>query len=393
MQLLLKILLPVLFFAGAAFTAKTVRENAPEPRKRPPTAQVRAVDAMSVSTGTFKISVASRGTIRASNENSIVPEITGKVTAISPAFVTGGQFKAGEVLVEFDPKDFEIALTQARANVAQASATLQEEQARSRAAQADWKALGRSGSPSALTARLPQVAAARAALASAQAQVQRAELDLSRTRLVAPYDGTVLNASVTNGEFVNRGTALGRIFESERHEIRLPLTTTQLDQLDFTKALNANESSANVTLRVSNESHDVETWQALLVRSEGIDAQTQQAFVVARVLDSTGSKGGLLRVGQYVVADIVAASIDNVYVIPRAAVREGREVILVDENNTLQPTAVNVMWVDQTYAAISPESLPQNPVIVTTVLGSVIAGTPVRATVATSSVAPQGENS
>ena len=381
MQLLLKILLPVVFFAAAAFAAKTVRENAPEPRKRPPSEQVRAVEAITVSTGTFEISLSSRGTIRAANENSVVPEITGKVVSVSPNFVAGGEFKAGDVLVEFDSKDFEIALTQAEANVAQASATLQEERARSKQAQADWKALGRSGSPSALTARLPQVAAARAVLASAQAQVQRAELDLSRTLLVAPYDGSVLTASVTNGEFVNRGTALGRIFESEQLEIRLPLATGELDRLDLKKYQNAAGTEANVMLRANTEQSESDSWSAALVRSEGIDAQTQQAFVVARVLDESNSSGNVLRVGQYVVADIVAAQIENVYVIPRSALREGREVILVDSNDALQPTDVEVLWTDQTQAAISADSLPEAPVIVTTVLGSVVAGTPVRATV------------
>ncbi len=381
MQLLVKIFLPAVIVAAGAFAAKTVRENAPEPRKRPPSEQVRSVDAIAVSTGIFDVSLASRGTVRASNENSVVPEITGKVIGISPHFVAGGEFKTGDILVEFDPKDFEIALTQAQANVAQASATLQEELARSKQAQADWKALGRSGSPSALTARLPQAAAARAALASARAQVQRAELDLSRTRLLAPYDGTVLNAGVTNGEFVNRGTALGRIFESHQLEIRLPLATQELDRLDMTAAQNAVERIANVTLRANSEHSNAETWSASLVRSEGIDAQTQQAFVVARVLDETGSQGSLLRVGQYVVADIVAASIENVFVIPRSALREGREVILVDENDTLQPTAVTVLWTDQTQAAIAADSLPPQPLVVTTVLGSVLAGTPVRATV------------
>jgi len=123
---------------------------------------------------TYELTIQSRGTVRPARENALVPEIAGTITGLSDQFVVGGQFAAGEELIQIDRRDFEIALTQAQANVAAANATLQEEGARSEQAKADWKLLGRQGAPSALSARLPQVAAARAALDSARAQVKRA---------------------------------------------------------------------------------------------------------------------------------------------------------------------------------------------------------------------------
>ena len=108
---------------------------------------------------------------------------------------------------------------------------LQEEQARSRQARADWKSMGRKGEPTALTARLPQVAAAKANLAAGEAQVEKAELDLSRTRLIAPYDGRVISKQVDVGEFVNRGQALGRIHALDSAEVRLPLSAKQIRYL------------------------------------------------------------------------------------------------------------------------------------------------------------------
>ena len=55
--------------------------------------------------------------------------------------------------------------------------------------------------------------------------------------------------------------------------------------------------------------------------------------------------------------------------------------MLVDEGQTLQPTSVVVRWTDDHFAAIAAEGLPKNPVIVTTVLGAVLPGTKVRATI------------
>jgi len=64
-----------------------------------------------------------------------------------------------------------------------------------------------------------------------------------------------------------------------------------------------------------------------------------------------------VRVGQYVSAEIQAAMLSDVFVIPRSAIREGREIVLVDEEQTLQPTSVAVRWTDDQFAAIATDCL------------------------------------
>ena len=383
MQLLLKIVLPLLIFIGAVFAAKTIRENAPEPRRRPSFEQVQAVEAITLEPSTYELNIQSRGTVRPARENALVPEIAGTITGLSPQFVVGGRFKSGEQLIQIDQRDFEIALTQAQANVAAASATLQEERARSAQAKEDWKLLGRSGSPSPLSARLPQVAAARASLDSAQAQVKRAELDLARTTIIAPFDGIVLQANVAQGEFVARGAVLGRIYASSELEIRLPLTTRELAKLDF--PLVASETKkANVTLSTDNGDSSNEKWYARLKRSEGIDSRTQQAHVVATIDDLKNEEGNALQAGQYVNATILAQELENVYVVPRGVIREGSQIVIVnaeEEKKTLQSVQVNVNWTDADYAAIARDGLPEKLILVTTVLGTVFDGTVVNATI------------
>ena len=383
MQLLLKIVLPLLIFIGAVFAAKTIRENAPEPRRRPSFEQVQAVEAITLEPATYELNIQSRGTVRPARENALVPEIAGTITNLSPQFVVGGRFAAGEQLIQIDQRDFEIALTQAQANVAAASATLQEERARSAQAKEDWKLLGRTGSPSPLSARLPQVAAARAALDSAQAQVKRAELDLARTTITAPFDGIVLQAGVAQGEFVARGAVLGRIYAASELEIRLPLTTRELARLEFPAAASETKT-ANVTLSTDTGDISSEKWYARLKRSEGIDARTQQAHVVATIADLKNEKGNVLQAGQYVNATILAQKLENVYVVPRGVIREGSQIVLVDgddEKKTLQSVEVNISWTDANYAAIAIDGLPEKPILVTTVLGAVADGTVVSATI------------
>ena len=68
--------------------------------------------------------------------------------------------------------------------------------------------------------------------------------------------------------------------------------------------------------------------------------------------------------------------------LPRSAVREDRELVLVDDENQLRTVAVKVAWNDEETAAVEVGGeLPDSPVVVTTVLGTVIDGTRVRATI------------
>jgi len=55
MKLLLKVLLPVLVLVGSVYAAKTIRENRPEPRKRPQFPQVQAVEATTLSLSDYAV--------------------------------------------------------------------------------------------------------------------------------------------------------------------------------------------------------------------------------------------------------------------------------------------------------------------------------------------------
>lgn len=385
MKLVIKILLPVLIFIAAVYGAKVIKDRKPEPNRRPQPVKTQAVEAITVKPSSYQVNITSQGTIRPSREGAVVPEITGAITQISPNFVAGGYFTESELLVEIDRRDFEIALTQAKATRAQANAVLQEEQARSKQALADWKSLGRSGKPSALTVRGPQLAAARANLASANAQIEKAQLDLARTQLFAPYAGRVLEKRVDVGEFVNRGAVLGRIHSIDAVEVRLPLSNRQLTHLTLPDGSGNDLVADNVTLSAQIGGREV-SWPGTLIRSEGIDTTSQQLHCIVQVKDPLGSGAEPLRIGQYVKAEIQGNKLENVFVVPRSTVREDREVVLVDKDKKLQIRPVTIAWADDANAAIS-EGLATNDVLALTTLGSVANGTPVSATI--DGVAPE----
>ncbi len=191
--------------------------------------------------------------------SQIAAQVPGRVTRI--AFADNQQVKAGQVLVELDPRDYQARLDQAVAQRAQAAA--QADQARAQVglqqANADQAAANarvteadlqqaqtdlaryRSVDPKAVTkqqldtssstvrsaqakldanrqavaAAQAQVAAQRAAVAAAEASVKQADvavenarLQLSYTRVTAPSDGQATKRTVDLGNYVNPGQSL-----------------------------------------------------------------------------------------------------------------------------------------------------------------------------------------
>ena len=370
----------MLVLLGSTLAARAILKHPPEPVSRSPQISMPAVEATRLSVSQYPVVLHSQGTVQPTRANTLVPEVPGSVTTVSTEFVVGGRFKQGDLLVQVDERDYAIALTQARANLAQAEAALQEELALGYRALADWKSLGRGGKPSSLTLREPQLAAARASLAAAGAQVQRAELDVTRTRIVAPYAGRVLEKQVDVGQFVNRGSPVGRIHAIDSVDIRLPLTNRQLTWLTLPspgkRSLNA---MPNVEL-LANIGGQEHRWTGKLVRTEGVDANTQQLNVIARVQNPYADGKPPLRVGQFVQALVAGQVLENVFVIRREALRGDDEVLVLNKNSEVFRRRVTVAWTDEQFAAIS-EGLEPDTVLVLTPLSVVTDGTPVRATI------------
>lgn len=380
MKLLLKVLIPVLVLVGSVFAAKTILENRPEPRTRPQFASVQAVEATKLSKSNYPVAIRSQGTVQPTKSSTIVAEVTGTVIELSDVFFVGGSFAKGDLLLQIDERDYTIALTQAQANLAQSTAALQEESARGKLAKAEWESMQTGRKASSFMLRLPQLAAARANRDAAKAQVDRAKLDLERTRFVAPYDGRVLEKSVDDGQFVARGARLGQIYANDSVDVRLPLSNRQLTFLDIPSSGNVPQSMLPAIELTALVGGVAQTWTGKVVRAEGVDTNTQQLNVIARVDNPYEPGKPPLRIGQYVEANIAGRLLEDVFVLPRAAVREGREVLLVNKDSELERREVMVVWSDEETAAVS-EGLEAGAVLVITPLSTVTNGTPVRATV------------
>ena len=382
---LFKFGVPVAVLIVAIVGGKAIIANKPEaPQFKPPVMPV-AIEATRIAPVDYRVVVRTEGTVEPRTQSTLIPQVSGQVVSISPSFREGGFFEKGEVLVTLDARDYELALASAEAQVAQAESALEQELAQAEVVKNDWKMLGKEAPE--LGLRKPQIAAARAAVLSAKAQLERARTDLGRTRIRAPYEGQVLEQNVDVGQFASQGTVLGRVYATDYVELRLPLSSRQLEFVDLPEPYRGEQVTATeeppVTL-VAELGRDRWSWQGRIVRGEGaIDTRSRQLFVIAQVDDPYARQEDgrpPLRIGQFVRAEIEGRTLENAFVLPRGALREGSEVLVVDEDSRLQRRPVAVAWTDQDSAVIT-EGLAAGDVVNVTPLAVASSGTLVAATI------------
>ncbi|CAN5432671.1 hypothetical protein BH23VER1_BH23VER1_03130 [soil metagenome] len=356
-------ILPFLILAACAGIAYYLVHARAEPERRSPPESALQVEAARLAPQTYEVTVRSRGTVRPLTETVLIPEVSGMVTEVSPSLREGGFFEKDDLLLKIEPLNYETMRAVAAGQVATAEAALAQELARAGQALENWERLGKTGEPGLLVRRDPQRAEAEALLAAAKAEPAKAERDLERTEIRAPYNGRALERHVDVGQFVGTGTELARIFAIDEVEVRLPLTNDQLAFVDLREPAPGEAVIPDgpvVTLRGEIGGRET-VWQGRLVRVSGaIDETSRQLFVIAQVDDPYEPRADgtpPLKIGLYVEAEIAGKTLTDVFVLPRSSVRAGNEVLTIDEDNRLHRISV-VPLVSTATEVVVPSSGP-----------------------------------
>lgn len=352
---------------GAVATAIVLVSMRPEPPKREREELALLVDVMQLEAISADFNVQSQGTVRPRTETILSAEVSGTVTSISPKFIAGGVFDAGETLMRIDPTNYDVALRQAEALVEQRE--IEHDGAKKLRSQG-YRAEA-------------EYASAKAALATAQAELVRSRRNLERTYIRLPYAGMVRSKEADVGQFVNPGTRLGVVFATDYAEIRLPLTDQDQAYVDLpdpdeiTKSGGA--SGPKVVLSAVQKGKRQE-WDATIVRSEGVvDEKSRMTYAVARVTDPYALRSDALPlpVGTFVSASIAGAAVDNIIRVPRAALRGSDQLVFVDDDDRLRIRNVTVVRSDSDYIYVAGGAEPGERIVVTS-LEAPVNGTKVR---------------
>ncbi|MCZ6658909.1 MAG: efflux RND transporter periplasmic adaptor subunit [Gammaproteobacteria bacterium] len=353
-----KIALPLIFIVASIAAASAMFGARPETQHVPVETPTLLVQVAIAERQPVTFTVQSQGSVTPRTETTIVAEASGRIVEVSDAFVSGGSFAEGDVLIRIDPRNYESALLKAQANVARALTQLATESALAGYAEDDWQRLRqsdpRTAPASELALRKPQLQQAIAELQFAEAEQKDAEDDLDRTTIRAPYTGIVRDKVADVGQYVNVGSELARTFAVDFAEVRLPITQQDLRYLDILKLRLGEPFDVVLSAELGGT---VYRWPGKITRSERVfDTTSRVLYLVAQVEDpyALGSPATIpLLMGTFVSAEIVGQEAGELFLIPRHALERGNTLWVVDQEGRIYPRELNIVRRDADFVYIA----------------------------------------
>ncbi|AHK17646.1 MULTISPECIES: efflux RND transporter periplasmic adaptor subunit [Thalassolituus] len=229
-----QLLITIAILAGGVSATMWIKNSNPKPERKAPEVVARLVEARELERETTRPTWPAGGTVNASDEVSLAAQVSARVEWISPEAIPGARLSKGTLLARLESADFDFAVKQKQAALAQVEADLAVEQGQADLAAEEFQlsAAKLSASDRALVMREPQLAAARAAVASAKAAVEQAKLDLARTEIRMPFDGQIMSRKVSPGSQVGSASTLFDLVATDTFWIEVKMPRAFLPWLD-----------------------------------------------------------------------------------------------------------------------------------------------------------------
>jgi len=347
-NIVLSIALITAGIAGAAYISKT----APKARKRPPAKMLPLVQVINVQPVEERILVPAMGTVIPAREIVLESRVAGEIVSLHPEFTVGGYLKKGSEVLQIDPQDYKLALTLAKAKVKDAESKLKILQAEAAAAKDEWREINRNrtgkknNEPSPLLIKKPQLTAAQAMLVAEKADVEKAQLNLARTKISAPFNAIVRAKHVDIGSQVSGQDQLAELVGTDEYWIQASLPVDRLNWIMIPH--NSGEAGAKVRIFYRN---GFELNGSIIKLLGELGAEGRMARVLVEIkdplgLNSTEKNRPPLLIGEYVRLEIEGRKLKNVYRLPRTALRDNTRIWLVSKDGKLEIRNVETLWRD-----------------------------------------------
>ncbi len=347
MKKLLKISLPILVLVVSIFTVNTLIAAKPAPEKSEPKTRLVSLFVDKVESEVVTLSVNTQGEVKPKTEIDLISRVSGQVVSISENFAEGAEFEPESILIKIDDADYKFAVISAQSRLASAKVSLERELANSKIKKEQWKRKGSSAKPSDYALNKPQIAEARAQIRAAEADIKAAKLNVERTNIKVPFKGRVQLRSIGIGEYVSQGKVLGRVFATDTVEVRLPLTDSQLSELNLPMGYMNNDNTGPVVGFKAYIGKKEFNWKGRIVRTNAsIDQNTRLIYAIAQVEDPYGissDNGNPFAVGLFVSAEITSPNSQTALSLPRDALHNDDKVYVINDDSKLEIRTVEVL--------------------------------------------------
>lgn len=345
---LLRILVAVAIVGVGIAGAAYLQKSADRPQKRPPSKWVPVVETQPLQRSSHGVTVSAMGTVVPAQTVMLKSRVSGEVVSLNPEFAEGGFLKKGSVVIQLDDQDYQLALSQKKSDLINAQYAFKLELGRQEVAQREWQLLNGNRDEKAvksdLALRKPHLDKAKADVDAATAAFEKAKLDLGRTRIIAPFNAIVRSKSVDIGSQVSVGEPMAELVGIDAFWIKASIPVDRLEWIRIPQQKNVRGSDAKIYYAGGY------SIKGKVIRLMGdLDSEGRMARILIEVKDPMQHQADQriappLLIGEYVRVEVDGRQLDDVFVIPRTALRDGSTVWIMNDDLTLSIQKVDPIW-------------------------------------------------
>ena len=298
-----------------------------------------------VEVGTYTASVKGYGEAVPRYAITYSAEVSGRVDKLTTRFETGNIVKKGQTLALLENTAYKQAVAEAKSDLASAKLDLLEEQRTGEQALLEWKRSGLTGEPnSPLVLRTPQLEAQKAIVENAEYSLKKAQQNLDKTEINAPFDALIVEQNIQPGSYVQTGDSIAQLYSTDRVEIEIPLSAKQWRSLPNITNYSLMHQSAKKWHATLNSSDGSLSWKGYVIRVEqNVDTTSRQRSLIVAV-DQPFDKNVALYPGTFVQAMVEGKELNNTWKLPASAISQQGDIWFVNDNNELQKVVANKLF-------------------------------------------------
>src|SRR5271165_2781062 len=314
------------FLAGCSRDQKNAKASAPTPPVPVGVASVQERD--------FPVYLTGLGSVQAFNTVSLKTRIDGQITQVN--FAEGQDVTQGELLIQIDPRPYEVALATAQAN-------LQRDEAQLNNAKVQYgrmKALYAGGviAKQDLDTQEASFGQYEGTIAADKAAIESAKLNLTYTRITSPINGRIGLRQVDIGNYIQASSTTPMVVITQMHPIAIVFTLPE-DQLQAVRQ-RMKLGALPVDVYSRDDQTKLSTGKLLT-----IDNQIDQTTGTAKFKAVFENPDNNLWPNQFVNVHLLLETRKDALTTPVSAIQRGPQgtfVYLVDSNNTVKVQPVQL---------------------------------------------------
>lgn len=360
-----KFAVPIVLIAAGGVAFAYFKATAPTIERVAPHRSATVVQVQTVREGETRTVVTAMGTVVPSRQVTLKARVSGEVQAVASEFVPGGRMAKGETLLRLDSSDHQVEVSKAQSALKDARAALAIEQGSQTIAREEIRLLSEMSpegiAETDLSLRKPQLQQAQAAVASAEADLRKARLDLERTVVQAPFNALIVERNVNVGTYVGAQDALATLVGTDEFWVEAVVPLDRLSLLDINQ-------EGGCPVRIRSQSGSAGQWQGRVVHIAGkLNETSRMATVIVAVANPlepvSDASAARLMIDDYVFVEIDGRPLAGVIELPRAALQDGNTVWVCDDN-TLDIRPVALAWKNNDAVFIQSGLRPGEQVVI-----------------------------